>query len=35
MKTKELVKNNIYRIRGRKVMLDIDLASLYGIDKRP
>lgn len=34
--TEELasIKNNIYEIRGVKVMLDFDLAKLYGIENR-
>lgn len=30
----ELVMNKIYLIRGQKVMLDFDLASLYGVETR-
>ena len=27
----EVIKNTIYDIRGQKVMLDYDLASIYGV----
>jgi hypothetical protein len=27
----EIIENNIYLIRGQKVMLDRDLAVLYGV----
>jgi predicted XRE-type DNA-binding protein len=30
----ELVMNQIYHIRGQKVMLDSDLAKLYGVETR-
>ena len=30
MNTQELIENKIYYIRGQKVMLDKDLAKLYG-----
>lgn len=30
----ELVMNQIYHIRGQKVMLDRDLAELYGIETK-
>jgi len=30
----EMIENRIYMIRGQKVMLDRDLAALYGIDNR-
>lgn len=30
----ELIKSRIYMIRGRKVMLDKDLAELYGVETR-
>jgi len=30
----ELVLNNIYLIRGQKVMLDRDLAELYGVETK-
>lgn len=30
----ELIQNKIYDIRGRKVMLDRDLAELYGVETR-
>ena len=30
----EVVMNKIYRIRGQKVMLDRDLAELYGVETR-
>lgn len=29
-----VIENRIYEIRGTKVMLDFDLASLYGIENR-
>lgn len=32
--TDETVINKIYRIRGRKVMLDRDLAEMYGVETR-
>ncbi|MFZ4715786.1 MAG: ORF6N domain-containing protein [Bacteriovoracaceae bacterium] len=28
------IENSIYRIRGHKVMLDSDLARLYGVDTK-
>ena len=30
----EVVMNKIYLIRGQKVMLDVDLAELYGVDTK-
>ena len=30
----EEIRNRIYEIRGRQVMLDFDLAALYGIETR-
>ena len=30
----ELIQNKIYEIRGQRVMLDRDLAELYGVDTR-
>ena len=30
----EIVKEKIYVIRGRKVMLDKDLAMLYGVETK-
>src|SRR5271170_2100777 len=30
----EIIQNKIYLIRGRKVMLDRDLAELYGVETR-
>lgn len=30
----QLIQNKIYDIRGRKVMLDRDLAELYGVETR-
>ena len=30
----ELIENKIYLIRGHKVMLDSDLAALYGVETR-
>jgi hypothetical protein len=32
--TKEVVENKIYHIRGKKVMIDRDLAELYGVEIR-
>ena len=29
-----IIENKIYEIRGTKVMLDFDLAELYGIENR-
>lgn len=29
-----LIENKIYEIRGKKVMVDFDLAELYGIETR-
>ena len=28
------IQNKIYEIRGRKVMLDFDLAEVYGVETR-
>jgi hypothetical protein len=30
----EIVINNIYSIRGKKVMLDMDLGELYGVETK-
>jgi hypothetical protein len=30
----EVVMNKIYLIRGQKVMLDMDLAELYGVETK-
>ncbi len=30
----QVIQNKIYEIRGRKVMLDFDLAAMYGIETR-
>jgi hypothetical protein len=30
----EIIENKIYLIRGQKVMLDRDLAELYGVETR-
>ncbi len=30
----ELILSKIYLIRGRKVMLDMDLAELYGVETK-
>lgn len=30
----EIVMNKIYLIRGQKVMLDMDLAELYGVETK-
>ena len=32
--SEETISNKIYYIRGEKVMLDRDLASLYGIETK-
>jgi hypothetical protein len=32
--SKDLIENKIYTIRGLKVMLDRDLAELYGVETR-
>ncbi len=32
--TEEIVINKIYQIRGKKVMLDRDLAEMYGVETR-
>jgi hypothetical protein len=32
--SEELIVNKIYQIRGQKVMLDKDLAELYGVETR-
>ncbi len=32
--TSELIERKIYLIRGEKVMLDRDLATLYGVETR-
>ena len=32
--TQDFIKNNIYIIRGQKVMLDFDLAEIYGYETR-
>jgi hypothetical protein len=31
MNIEEIIRTKIYYIRGQKVMLDIDLAELYGV----
>lgn len=31
----QIIQNKIYEIRGQKVMLDFDLAELYGVLKLP
>ena len=31
---KEIILNKIYEIRGQKVMLDRDLAELYGVETK-
>ena len=33
-KNKQSIKNLIYEIRGQKVMLDSDLANLYGVETK-
>ena len=30
----QAIQNKIYEIRGQKVMLDFDLAEMYGIETR-
>ncbi len=30
----QLIQNKIYEIRGQRVMLDRDLAELYGVETR-
>ncbi len=30
----QVIQNKIYEIRGRKVMLDFDLAELYNVETR-
>ena len=30
----EVIKNKIYEIRGQRVMLDRDLAELYGVETK-
>ena len=30
----EIIRNKIYEIRGQRVMLDRDLAALYGVETR-
>jgi len=30
----EIIENRIFMIRGKKVMLDRDLAKLYGVETR-
>ena len=34
MITEEIIMNNIYFIRGHKIMLDLDLAKLYGVETK-
>ncbi len=34
MEQLQLIRNKIYEIRGQKVMLDFDLAEMYGIETR-
>ena len=29
-----IIKNNIYEVRGKQVMLDSDIAKLYGYEKK-
>ena len=31
----QAIQNKIYEIRGQKVMLDFDLAEMYGTENRP
>ena len=30
----QLIQNKIYEIRGQRVMLDFDLAAMYGVETR-
>ncbi len=30
----QLIQNKIFELRGRKVMLDFDLAELYGVETK-
>ena len=30
----QIIQSKIYEVRGQKVMLDFDLAELYGIESR-
>ncbi len=30
----ELIRSKIYEIRGQKVMLDYDLAEMYGVENK-
>lgn len=32
--TQENIRNRIYLIRGQRVMLDVDLAKIYGYETR-
>ena len=32
--TEALIENKIYLIRGQKVMLDFDLAEMYGVETK-
>lgn len=32
--SEEIIKNKMYIVRGQKVMLDFDLAELYGYETR-
>lgn len=34
MEQLEIIQSKIYEIRGQKVMLDFDLAEMYGIETR-
>lgn len=34
MEQLQVVQSKIYEIRGQKVMLDFDLAEMYGIETR-
>jgi hypothetical protein len=29
-----IIQNNIYEVRGKKVMLDVDLAGMYGVETK-
>lgn len=34
MEQLQLIQSKIYEVRGQKVMLDFDLAEMYGIETR-
>lgn len=31
----QVIQNKIYEVRGQKIMLDFDLADLYGSETKP